>query len=204
MFLAHYHAELRREQLPSYLYWGGPEGFHTRRRTTLINDSAADGLAADFDRDGLLDLAVVNHTVDGNHNKALSKVYYNDGRRFTDVNRIEKLPSPGSHWMWNEDMGHIYTRKWEQAYVSSSFELDRSRKGGKLDFKAVISPGTELFFQVKSAPSEDKLKKAQWRNVIGNTFHLNDDDRFIRYKALFKSDNGDRYPVLDRIEIAFD
>ena len=52
------------EEVPLNLYWGGPDGFRPRRRTALINDSAADGLAADFNRDGLLDLAVVNHTVD--------------------------------------------------------------------------------------------------------------------------------------------
>ncbi len=201
IFLAHYHAELRRELLPSYLYWGGPDGFHTRRRTALINDSAADGLAADFNRDGLLDLAVVNHTVDGSHSKALSKVYYNDGERFTNCSRIEYLPSPGSHWMWNEDMGHIYNRKWEQTYISSAFHWKKKATKGKIIFKAGMPPGTKLIFSVRSASNEESLAEMSWRNVESSGFHLQEHDRYLQYRAAFISDNGDRYPVLDRVVI---
>jgi len=201
IFLAHYHAELRREQLPSYLYWGGEEGFHPRRRTTLINDSAAGGLAADFNCDGLLDLAVVNHTIDGNHNAALSKVYYNDGRRFIAPDRIEYLPSPGAHWMWNEDMGHIYDRSYRQTYESSVFNWNDSASGGKLTYEAEIPEGTELQFEVRTAQSQEKLAAMPWRRVEADEFTLNGSDRCMQYRAIFVSDNGDRFPVLDMVTI---
>ena len=93
-----------------YILWGGREGFHTKRKTNLVNDSGSNGMAADFDKDGLLDLAVSNHTVDGNHH-AFSKIYYKDGNRFKNP-RIEEISTHGPHWSHNEDMGHIYDRSW--------------------------------------------------------------------------------------------
>jgi len=201
LFLPHYHSELTREFIPCYLYWGGPEGYFPRLRTALVNNSAADGLAADFDRDGLLDLAVVNHTVDGNHSGALSKVYYNGGKRFTDPKRIELLPSPGSHWMWNEDMGHIYTRRWEQTYESSVFSWENEARGGELRVTADISGGTSLRLEVRSAAAESGLSSAEWRETKAGAFSLRPGDRCLQYRATFISDNGDRYPVLDRVEL---
>jgi len=201
IFLAHYHAELRRELIPSYLYWGGLEGFRTRHRTSLINNSAADGFAGDFDRDGLLDLVVVNHTIDGNHNIAVSKVYYNDGKRFNKPQRIEYLPSPGAHWMWNEDMGHIYTRKWEQTYISSIFHWKENAAGGKITFKADVPAGTKLAIAVRSAAAEESLAKKSWHTVESGVFRLNTNDCCLQYRATFVSDNGDRYPVLDRVNV---
>ena len=201
LFCPHYHAELRRELLPSYLYWGGRKGFHTRRRTNLINDSGADGLAADFDGDGLLDLAVVNHTVHGSHAAAMSKVFYNDGNRFLAPKKIERLPSPGAHWMWNEDMGHIYHRKWEQTYVSSVFEWTGAVTKGRLAFRGKIPGKSKLVFSVRSADTVENLKSARFRDVIDGLFHLAKKDRALQYRATFISDNGDRYPVLDRVVI---
>jgi hypothetical protein len=38
--------------------------------------------------------------------------------------------------------------------------------------------------------------------VDGGAFGLRLEDRCLQYRAVFRSDNGDRYPVLDRVEIA--
>jgi hypothetical protein len=131
IFFPDYHDELHRELIPSFLYWGGPEGFSTRRRTALVNDSAADGLAADFDGDGKLDLAVGNHSFDGDHH-AFSKVYFNDGSRFANP-RVQKLPTHGPHWMWDEDLGHIADRGFRQWYESSGFAWKRRAAGGRVE-----------------------------------------------------------------------
>jgi len=199
LFCPNYHGELTRELIPSYLYWGGAEGFHPRRRTPLINDSASDGLAADFNRDGFLDLAVSNHTVDGNHN-AFSKVFYNDGNRFINP-RIEKLPTHGPHWMWNEDMGHIYDRKWRQTYISSTFQWKQKATKGSLNFEADMPTGTKLVFAVRSAVKKESLENVSWKTVDPEKFVLDKKDRCLQYKAIFISDNGDRFPVLDRVTI---
>ncbi len=188
-----------RELIPSYLYWGGPEGFTTRGRSALINNSAHDALAADFNRDGLIDIAVSNHTKDGNHH-TFSKVFYNDGNRFENP-RIEKLPTHGTHWMWWEDMGHIYTRKWEQTYVSSTFHWKRKSREGKINHKAETKSGTKLVFYIRSASKEKSLPDAPWKKAESGRFQVKASDRYLNYKAVFISDNGDRFPVLDMVSI---
>ena len=199
LLFPNYHSQLTRESTPCYLYWGGPNSFSPQRRTILINDSASEGFAADFDKDGLIDLAVNNHTRRGNHN-TFSKVFYNDGRRF-DNPRIEKLPTHGPHWSWCQDMGHIYNRKWQQTYESSVFKLTRKAKSGRLSYDAAVPDGTILNFETRAAGRERELNQNPWCHVDSGSFSLTKKDRYIQYRAIFISDNGDRFPVLDRVTI---
>ena len=199
LFSPHYHANGTRESLPCYLYWGAKNGFRIERRTSLICDSAHDALAADFDRDGKLDLAVVCHALDGRHH-TVSKVFYNDGHRFAEPS-VTRLPTHGPHWMWQEDMGHIYHRRGQQTYESSVFEYQRPATQGSLSYQADLPPGTKLTFAVRSAARKSQLASRPWRPLTSDTFLLKSDHRFLQYRALFVSDNGDRYPVLNRVEV---
>ncbi|NUQ62971.1 MAG: VCBS repeat-containing protein [Pirellulales bacterium] len=199
----HYHAGITRESLPCYLFWGGPNGFDSRRRTVIMGDSAADALAADFDRDGKLDIALVCHTVDGDH-RAESKILDNDGRRFENP-RITRLPTHGPHWMWGGDMGHLYDRTWKQSYESSALAMKGQHAAGKLTFQAKTPEGARLEFAVRGAAQREELQTAAWRNVNHEgRFKLDPRDRWLQYRAVFRSDNGDRYAVLDRVEIELD
>ena len=199
VFAPHYHSELTREALPCYLYWGSSKGFSRRRRTILTSDSAHDGLAADFDRDGRLDLAVSCHSRDGSHHTN-SRIYYNDGKRFASP-RVAYLPTHGTHWMWIQDMGHIEHRRWEQTYESSVYRLDRAMASCRLASKADTPTGTELRFHIRASASQAGLQKASWRAVKAGLFTLNSEDRFLQYRTTFVSGNGDLYPVLDRVTI---
>jgi hypothetical protein len=200
LFCPFYHGQLTRESMPCCLYWGTPDGFDKRCRTILMGDSCDDALAADFNQDGNLDLALVCHTVDGNH-PASSRVYYNDGRRFTEP-KVCLLPTHGPHWMWDQDMGHIYHRRWEQVYRSSTFHWAARRAGGMFRFKANIPAGSSLAFAIRSATAESKLDHRPWHRVRSGEFQLDPTDRCLQYRALFKSANGDRYPVLDQVTIS--
>ncbi len=199
LFNPAYHGEFTRESLPCYLYWGGAEGFHPRRRTILTNNSASEGLAADFDHDGLLDLAVSNHTVDGDHH-TFSKVFYNDGNRFSNP-RVTELPTHGAHWGWATDMGHIYNRSFEQFYESSVYHFENSLRQGTLSYAVEVPEGTDLKIAVRSASVKEELNNKAWETVFNRTFSLKKEDRFLQYKAIFISENGDRYPVLDSVKI---
>ncbi|MFV1968378.1 MAG: FG-GAP-like repeat-containing protein [Pirellulaceae bacterium] len=201
LFCPHYQAGEGsiRSSVPCYLYWGSREGFRSRNKTQLICDGGADALAGDFNHDGLIDLAVANHARNGDH-RVDSKVFYNDGNRFANP-RIERLPTTGTHWMYLQDMGHIYDRKWRQTYESSLFEWQQEVSSGKLDYKADVPAGTQLEFAVRSAQGEDLLDRQPWLPVSSGEFSLESGDRCLQYRAVFKSDNGDRYPILDRVRI---
>lgn len=197
IFTPHYWGIGTREFVPSYIFWGGAKGFDINRRTPLINNSAICGLAADFNRDGLLDLAVPNHRVNGTH-YAFSKVFYNDGNRFWNP-RIVHLPTQGPHYMWDEDMGHIYDRKFRHRYQSSVFAWNRSVQTGRLTYLADVPQGTNLAFSFRAAAREESLTTQPWRTFDPDTFSLDPSNRFLQYRATFTSDNGDRYPTLDRV-----
>ena len=199
LFVANYHGETTREDLPAFLYWSGPDGFHPDRRTSFISDSAADALAADFDKDGRLDIAITNHTADGSH-PTESKVYYNDGHQFASA-RVESLPTRGPHWGVNEDLGHIYDRSWRQDFESSVFSIEGDETSATLEYDADLPAGTELRFLVRSSESSGSLASAAWSKLEGGNFSIETTDRYLQYKAIFVSDNGSRYPVLNRVQI---
>ncbi len=201
LFLPHYHGVYTRDQIPSYLYWGSEEGFHIYNRTEIINNSAAQAFAADFNKNGKLDLAVSNHTYRGNHN-TYSKVFYNDGDRFNNA-RVQKLPTRGPHWSQNVDMGHIYDRSWRQTYESSVFEWNRNRGKGVLEYVAIIPEGTQIIFEIRSAAKSSELYEDKWIEIDDSgRFEINPKDRFLQYRAVFLSDNGDRFPVLDKVVLS--
>jgi hypothetical protein len=200
IFCPNYHGQLNREKIPSYLYWGSADGFNGLRRTVIIGDSTADAQTGDFNRDGLIDLAISCHTLWGNH-RTNSKVLYNDGNRFFNP-KIQYLPTLGSHFMWMTDMGHIYDRKYRQRYESSIFQWNQPAEGGHLTYQAEMPEGTKLEFAVRSADTKDAIYAKPWRTVSSDNFSLETGDRCLQYQATFKSDNGDRYPVLDKVSIS--
>ncbi len=200
LLVPHYHANGTREKIPCYLYWGGPDGFNFDNKSYLINDSGSDAVSGDFNKDGLLDLAVNNHTDDGSH-VALSKVFYNDGNRFTNP-RIVELPTLGPHWGSNTDMGHIYNRSWEQTYTSSIFNF-RDKKKGQLSYVADIPVNASVEFLVRHAKSKEDLINQAWETVATKSFDVRG-SRFIQYMAILKSDNGDSFPIIDKVTINLD
>lgn len=202
LFCPTYLQDLNRENLPMYLYWGSSDGFNYLRKTTLFGSSSSDALAADFNRDGKIDLAVAAHTTNGHHSSAKTKVYYNDGQRFkSDCKKIKRLPSPGGHWMWNVDMGNIYNRRWKEEYVSSIFHWGQADKTGKIKFKAKIPEGAKIIFYIRSSTGKKSLDSSGWQKVKEGKFKLKGKDRYLQYKAVFISDNGDRYPALNKVAI---
>lgn len=199
LFSPHYHGNGMREAIACYLYWGGPDGLHSNRKTVLICDSPSDALAGDFNNDGLLDLAVASHTRHGDH-KTRSLVFYNDGRRFEDP-QVTRLPTHGTHWMYFQDLGHIHDRSYQQTYVSSVFQWEHAATAGRLTNQARTPTGTRLTFEVQSASAPDRLDQQSWRTLDDEVFTLDAQDRCLRYRAVLHSDNGDRFPIVEEVRI---
>jgi hypothetical protein len=191
--------ELTREDLACHIYWGSATGFATRRRTTFFSDSVNDTMAADFDGDGKIDLAVNAHTRHGDH-RTQSRVLYNDGRRFEQP-RIQRLPTNGPHLIWAQDVGHIYHRSYRQAYESRVFSWDGPVRSVRIADKSSTPAGTSIVRSVRSAPNMESLALSGWVETPRGEYRTRPDDRHLQYRLELRSDNGDRYPIVDRVDI---
>jgi len=202
VFAPHYLGNGTRESLPSYLYWGSREGFHPRRRSALITDSAHDALAADFDKDGRLDLAVSCHTTDGDH-RAASKVFYNDGKRFASP-RVESLPTIGPHWMWDQDAGHIATRAWKQTYESAIHSLSGSASRLRWETAGDLPDGAQVQFAARWAASKTEIESKPWVPGTGAQLAFDPAARAVQYRLTLVSPDGDRYPSVSSVTLRFE
>jgi hypothetical protein len=50
--------------------------------------------------------------------------------------------------------------------------------------------------------SKQSLTAGKWTDLKTNVFAVDATHRYLQYRATLLSDNGDRYPVLDKIEIS--
>ena len=73
--------------VPTLIYWGGPQGFSAGTPTELECYTGLDATVADFNRDGHLDIAVTNYRSDTNR-KVPTFLYWGDGsRNFSEKRR---------------------------------------------------------------------------------------------------------------------
>ena len=205
LFLPSYHGDNTRENLPSYIYWGSIDGFRLTNRSKIIVDSASDAFASDFNNDGLLDLVIVQHANNWAQSITTSGIYYNDGKRFTSNNiKIDKLPAPGPHWMWNYDIGNIFNRKFESTYFSSIKEWDYSANQGVIDVEAEIALKSNLLVFVRTANNKNIIEEEDWLEVNSNTFTIDKEDRCFQYKLIFQSNNGNDFPIVNKVSSKID
>ena len=196
-----YHGDETREHLPSYIYWGSPQGYAPLQRTSLTVESAADVTIADFDRDGKLDLAFTAHSVDAGHLGVDSPVYFNDGNRFK-APKIQYLPSVGPHQMWVQDIGNIYTRRNEENFTSRVLAWKESCRSGRIEIDAATPLKSRVSAQVRSAASESALASAPWHDVNNGAFKLPAADRALQYRLALHSANGDAYPIIRKVHVS--
>jgi hypothetical protein len=194
-----YLGELTREHQRSYIYWGSAQGYAVSRRTALDVDSGSAVEIADFNGDGKLDLAFVAHSVDAGH-RAESPIYFNDGNRFKSP-KVQYLPATGPHYIWPEDIGNIYNRRYEENFTSRAFTWAQPYRDGRLKIDARASFGARVRRHVRTAASESALASAPWREVPAESFTLSPIDRALQYRLDLISANGDAYPIVRKVDL---
>ena len=80
-------------------------------------------------------------------------------------------------------------------------EWQNSANNAQLTYDADIPEGTQLEFSIRSAENKESLRHEPWLPAKEDWIPLQKSDRCIQYSAEFTSDNGDRFPILDRISI---
>lgn len=153
--------------LDSYIYWNRPDrGFAATDFTRLFTHSASGCVAADFDEDGWIDLAVANHKVEGDH-LGWSAVWWNGPEGFTEQ-RTTRLPTSGPHGMLCVDPGNIADRGHEEFYTSAPYQLPDGLRPTHISWKAETPPKTWVKAQLRSAPTSAALDKTSWQGPNGN------------------------------------
>ena len=117
---------------------------------------------------------------------------------------MTRLPTNGTHLMWALDIGNVMDRSYRETFESRALKWAGTAKRGRVRIEADVPRGGGMAIAVRSAATKQELGDRPWREVRGKKFALLPGDRVLQYRATFSSDNGDRYPVLDRVEIRFD
>ncbi len=77
-------------EVPSFIYWNGPDGFQTTKRTCLYEHGAQGNAIADFDGDGHLDILITSMMGNSRGDYDPCYLYFgNDDGRYSVQNRIE-------------------------------------------------------------------------------------------------------------------
>ncbi len=199
----------RDRDLDSYIYWGKPGGTYSEKnRTRLFAHSACGCIAADFNEDGWVDLAVANHKTYGNHS-GFSQVWWNGPKGFSEE-RITWLPTNGPHGMLAVDPGNIMTRGPEEFYVSSAHHLPEGAKVTRICWEAEIQKKTWVKAQLRFAESEEGLKSAGWQGPNGSAKWLTNGQkvgrlrqrgRWVQYRLALGAVNGGNSPRVKSVRV---
>ncbi len=150
--------------IDAYIYWNAPGGqFSATRRTLLRTHSSAGCLAADFNEDGFIDLAVANHKMFGEH-IGESFVFWNGPQGF-DERKVMRLPTVGPHGMFHVQPGNLLTGGSEEFYTSAPFKLPAGQSVRSITWEAELPRKTWVKAQFRFALQSEALEQADWRGA---------------------------------------
>ena len=195
----------------SYIYWGMPGGrYSVENRTRLFGHSASGCIAADFNEDGFIDLAVAHHKTYGAHS-GFSKIWWNGPNGFCEK-RTTKLPTHGPHGMIVATPGNIMDRGPEEYYVSSSHQFKQTARLERIEWNAELPPKTWVRAQLRHATSRVELDRAPWEGPSGaGSWYENHQavdysakqDDWLQYRLALGAVNGGNTPVVTEVNVHY-
>ena len=208
IFACSYHAGLERD-VDSFLYWNREgRGFSASDRQRLFTHSASGCVAADFDGDGRVDLAIAYHKVEGHH-VGHSAVWWNGEEGF-DAKRVTRLPTRGPHGMTAIEPGNQADRGPEEHYESEPFELPSGARSLRIDWEAEVPESCRVRAQVRSAPTRQALARAAWRGRGGDGCWLECGDGieeagggWLQYRLALGASNGCGTPRVTQVRVTW-
>jgi len=199
LFVSSYHNGRERD-IDSYIYWQRPgRGFSAYDRTRLFTHSASGSLAADFNEDGWVDLAVANHKVWGDHH-GYSAAWWNGPRGFSEE-RQTHLPTTGPHGITAIEPGNLLDRGPEEYYESVPHELPTGARVTGIAWEADTPPKTWVKAQLRVADSCGGLTSAPWQGWYENGASLDLHGRWVQYRLALGAINAVTTPRVRQVDV---
>lgn len=190
IFSCSYQGDVDRD-INSFIYWNRGGNFSNVDRQDLFTHAASGCLAADFNEDGRIDLAVANHKIFGDHTGD-SDVWWNTSEGFLPT-RTTKLPTRGPHGMSAIEPGNILTRGPEEHYVSEPFVAPRDLTVSAAEVEAEVPP--KCWVKV-----ELRVNGGAWREAKGLTAKKGDR---LEYRLTLGARNSLRTPRVTSVSIRY-
>jgi len=204
IFAANYHNGRERD-INSFIYWNRKGiGFRENDCQRLFTHSASGCIAADFNEDGYVDLAVANHKVYGDHH-GFSSVWWNGPKGFNEAFRTD-LPTDGPHGITSIEPGNLLDRGQEEYYISTPFQLPDGFQVESICWQGEIPPKTWVSARLRGAQEESALNTSTWcdwqdAGVIPGRQLQN--SKWIQYELALGAVNGLRSPRLTEVSVYF-
>ena len=181
------------------IYWGGAGGYSEVNKTFAGPSVDASGaLVADFNGDGNLDIFVHNYAYPPQGS------YFLYGPDFSTA--VNPLPtSRDAHAIFRE-IGNVYTRKYEEPYLSSIFDAGSRANWGYASWTAALPAGSSILisFRGGNTPIPDNFWTG-WSEVSNGGFLPADlNSRYLQYAALFTYITPAHLPMLKDISVTYD
>ena len=164
IFACSYQGEIDRD-IPSFIYWNGPEGFSNTNRQDILTHAASGCIAVDFNEDGRVDLAVANHKVFGDH-VGYSEIWWNGEEGFLPT-RTTRLPTRGPHSISSMEPGNVLDRGHEEYWVSEPRRVDAAATVDGVEASAELPARTWVTATARAAATAEGLDSAPWRDPAG-------------------------------------
>ena len=190
IFAASYRGAYVRET-PSFIYWNRNGHFSANDRKPIYTHSASGCVAADFNRDGYVDLAVANHKVFGDHHGE-SVVWWNGPDGFNE-DRCTKLPTEGPHGMTSINPGNIMDRSESEWYESEVCTAEADGTVTGVEIEADIPDGTAVIPTLR-------VNGGEWQKPEGLTFRAGDK---LQYRLEIKAELCLRTPRITAVTVNF-
>jgi hypothetical protein len=208
LFVGSYH-DGRDRDIDSFIYWGQADGtFSAKKRTRLRTHSASGVIAADFNEDGWIDLAISNHKTFGDH-RGESFVWWNGPEGF-DRKNITALPTAGPHGMMHVGPGNQRDRGEQEYYVSEPYELPAGAKVTEIAWEAELGPKTWVKAQLRAAETKAGLEKSPWHGAGGQRSWYHSpgaatvsSGRWIQYRLALGAKNSGSTPRVREVRVIY-
>jgi hypothetical protein len=176
------------------IYWGSSTGYSDTNTTTVGDSLETSGaFIADLNFDGHLDIFAHRWVT-----SSYSHIYWGPGFSTSTF-----LPVSMDHHGMFREIGNVYTREYEETYISSVFDSGGVADWGNITWVDSLPAGSAITMQVRSGNTP--TPNTSWSSWVSlsNGAAIPDslNAQYLQYQAIFSYTNPSNLPFLMEVSI---